>query len=1692
MALLALSSPDAEAQLTVEVDHWYSCGTEEYFVSAQIAGGTPPYNYYWSTGHGSYAFGNTIWDIPSPEISQGGEYYLLVRDQNLDHVLEIVSVGLPYTIVQPTCTDAIGEIHLDVSELTGPLTVEWFGPGGFYAPSDLASIVDIGPGTYSVKIIDANGCQRFQRFDLNPTDLVVEIDAIYPSGFIYENDPPAPGEPTCTGGVDITISGGVQPYDVLWQPTQQTSEDLTEVNSDIFQLRVEDAVGCRIIHRGIHVPSDWVLTLTAEITPTPSCGAGGAIDLTVTGGNPPYTYQWGFGQTTEDVIGLYAGLHTVVVTDAHGCTRIGQFYVDGTPKSVNLEGDVQHSCPGGANGSIDVTLLSGVPPFSFSWSGPNGFQSAQQNVSGLMPGIYSVIVVDAIGCAAIETFRVEGVPDFTLETTVTPSCTNMGAIDLTVTGGVPPFMFAWNTGANAEDISGLSPGMYHVSMVAANGCTASTWVNVPTPEPYFMKTLISGSCSGGSSGSIDLDVIGGVAPFTLSWYGPGGFTSSDEDLADLAPGTYGLAAQDAVGCWAWGTYEVPVSYTITLSATPTPTCSNTGSIDLEVDGGQGPYSFTWYGPGGYTAATEDIDNLPAGSYAVTVTDAAGCQATGTWTVVPLPLPSASAVNILPSCMASGTGLINLAAGSGTPPYTFDWSGPGGFSATTLNPGINGLFPGEYTMTMTDAMGCTFVQTYFVPAHPDVAVDAIVTPSCTEYGSGTIAAIIAGGAPPYSFNWSGPDNFFSTQASISGLVAGTYDLAVFDANGCSFYFSYEVPGASCCPADLVLPPGSSSLSLPDVVGGTVYIAGPFYVQDELIVQNATVYMGPGAEIFVSNGAMLEFDGSSVTSCDGIMWKGITANNGTTVRARNSFLDDAERLITAHDGSNLWLRNNQFHNNRVSVLVPPQVGGTYSNVTIMAAYNTFYSQGPMPQPYPGQQSVLGDQGYAAFELNRTGLSLTAGWNLFHHLSNGIVAFRTDLTIYDATFEDIAPDAAYTALGNANGSGIYANGVKSWATLELVGHGNGELSMPSFNNCRWGVYTETMNVKTWGNRMVQMGTAYRIDRSGYRHVDVFNNRVQCKRDGMDLRFNNGAAHILLDANHITFGDQPGAVRGFCGIRVEEAATANLSSVIQNNTILHAPYSAATFGISLRAANDWKVQGNQVMMASRLHSRTGILLNGCNRTTVNCNSVDSSDPLFDLYPIDGQAGIRNWMGSQPLISCNNVDKTTNGILFSGWASDTDLRGNEIHNHRWGLHLEGDAIIGEQHFKGNIWHAPAPGNGYEAIYQNAGNADLFQFWVNASVTPPNGGSYMPGSIWPLQGWFENMPGDNYSCEEEFACDGLGERCKGCSPELIERIADGILENEDYTPETRWTMKGDLYKLLTEEPERMDGNPLLEDFYTDVEAEVLAQLKQLEADQLALYDLDPSVSAALVQGAAQLEALRGQLKDEVAALADENLTSAQQQAHVQTIEGLQAAMDNLMAYHGNALELAATSRALTADGVKATNSAIATGELIEANHKAVNEVYLSTMAKEITAFTTDQAADLFAVANQCPLTGGNAVFRARALYGLIDDEQQYDDAELCLQQGLITKRKPVDPLPACLLLPNPAKDQASLVLDAPLRQPATLLLVNAQGAHVLSVRVPAEQLRVELNLAGLAPGIYHYTLRGPQGTIGSGKLAVER
>lgn len=235
-----------------------------------------------------------------------------------------------------------------------------------------------------------------------------------------------------------------------------------------------------------------------------------------------------------------------------------------------------------------------------------------------------------------------------------------------------------------------------------------------------------------------------------------------------------------------------------------------------------------------------------------------------------------------------------------------------------------------------------------------------------------------------------------------------------------------------------------------------------------------------------------------------------------------------------------------------------------------------------------------------------------------------------------------------------------------------------------------------------------------------------------------------------------------------------------------------------------------------------------------------------------------------------------------------------------------------------------------------------------------------------------------------------------------------------------------------------------------------------------------------------------QLKLAMDSLRDPGLTSAEHMALQATIGGLQQNISSLTALNNQALALADTSRALTAEGVKATNASIATSELIEANEKQVNGIYLSTVAKGIDGFTPEQSTTLFAIANQCPLTGGNAVYRARALYALIDDEQDYDDPVLCLQHGLIYRSMQQVGDHAITVVPNPATDHASLVLDEAWDAPGVFVVYDAMGAEVMRAEVPAYTPHWEFSTAALAPAMYHYRVRGPSGKVSDGKLSIIR
>lgn len=200
---------------------------------------------------------------------------------------------------------------------------------------------------------------------------------------------------------------------------------------------------------------------------------------------------------------------------------------------------------------------------------------------------------------------------------------------------------------------------------------------------------------------------------------------------------------------------------------------------------------------------------------------------------------------------------------------------------------------------------------------------------------------------------------------------------------------------------------------------------------------------------------------------------------------------------------------------------------------------------------------------------------------------------------------------------------------------------------------------------------------------------------------------------------------------------------------------------------------------------------------------------------------------------------------------------------------------------------------------------------------------------------------------------------------------------------------------------------------------------------------------------------------------------------------------NVHALSAQAIEQATNSRVLSVEGVKAANAAIGTSEQIETNEKVVHEIYLSTVGKDVDAFTPTQANDLVEIANQCPMMGGNAVFTARSLYWLIDESYDFDDALLCLPYGIIVKNLN-EQTNTAMVIPNPAVDEATLVLGRALDVPGVFVVYDAVGAELMRQAIPIEISSIAFSTASLAPALYHYQVRGPSGIIGVGKLTILR
>jgi hypothetical protein len=360
------------------------------------------------------------------------------------------------------------------------------------------------------------------------------------------------------------------------------------------------------------------------------------------------------------------------------------------------------------------TALSANPPrtdVTYSWTTTNG------NIVGPTTG--SSITVNAVGDYVLTTVLQNGcnlepstytvifdpTKPFFGPTTITPniSCSGSnGSISLTASGATTPYTYSWTgpSGYNStsEDPIGLAPGAYNVTITDANGCTTTASTNVPAGTPVVYNPTISNiPCAGLTNGGIALNPTGS-SPFTYSWSNG----QTVQNLQNVAAGSYTVTIIDGNGC-SWSqpfTVSQPTALSATISKVndtdPSPTVGN-GTIDLTVSGGTAPFGYSWTGPSGFTASTQDLSGLEYGSYSVTVTDANGCTTTASAFIYSPEICNDGIDN-------NGNGLTDCADASPCVP-----NNPGTITPSVDPPCINQ----SVTYTVTNVPGLTYVWT--IPA-----------------------------------------------------------------------------------------------------------------------------------------------------------------------------------------------------------------------------------------------------------------------------------------------------------------------------------------------------------------------------------------------------------------------------------------------------------------------------------------------------------------------------------------------------------------------------------------------------------------------------------------------------------------------------------------------------------------------------------------------------------------------------------------------------------------------------------------------------------------------------------------------------------------------------------------------------------------------------------------------------------------
>ncbi len=451
------------------------------------------------------------------------------------------------------------------------------------------------------------------------------------------------------------------------------------------------------------------------------------------------------------------------------------------PMSLNF--DTKHvSCRGGKNGSINLTVIGGIPDYTYLWSNSN----TNEDLKGLVTGTYTVLVTDNKGSTINGGFSVSEPQDSLFMNPLIKNISCYGKRDgelaLDPSGGIPPYFVIWSNDSVANSIKNLSEGIYGVILRDANRCIKTDTLQIIAPKDPLNVTIedTKTTCFDGEDGQLKATPKGGTPPYFYKW------SNGDTNAIalNLKAAEYKLLLTDKHGCLKEkiATVVQPTTALEIVFAASNVTCKDAadGEVFTTVTGGCTPYNFLWSNG----VPNKNIKDLQAGNYTLTVTDNCGCVATKTLTISqPQDSIIINYTKTDVDCFNEKTGEIKLKVTGGTPDYSYKWN----TGETTAD--INNLLANSYTIEVKDIKNCTAKKTIKIlqPEGPILIEASTQNVTCFGKKDGAIDIYVYGGTAPYKFKWSTG----KTDEDLTNLAPGKYTIKVTDAKNCTKEKTFDV-------------------------------------------------------------------------------------------------------------------------------------------------------------------------------------------------------------------------------------------------------------------------------------------------------------------------------------------------------------------------------------------------------------------------------------------------------------------------------------------------------------------------------------------------------------------------------------------------------------------------------------------------------------------------------------------------------------------------------------------------------------------------------------------------------------------------------------------------------------------------------------------------------------------------------------